>query len=170
LAGGIATGKSTLARELVRRFAGSTVRAFGDVVRRKAAQDGRGQDRATLQEIGLQLIADGWPTFVDLLLADIQPVHDSTLIIDGIRHVEAIAEIRRRFPTTPVRVVFMRLDALTTEARLIVRDGGVEGLEHTVEADVWRIEQMADLIIDARQSIEESIASVSRVVETEKHA
>lgn len=164
LAGGMGAGKSTLARKLAERFPGSIVRTFGDVVRQRAAEEGRSRDRESLQEVGLRLIAEGWERFVGRLLEGLEPEKGGLLIIEGIRHVEAVEEIRRRFPRTPVRTVFLQLDLTTRDARLMERDGAAGDGEHEVEAEVGRVEQVADLSVDASRPVDETAAHVSRLV------
>lgn len=167
LAGEIAAGKSTLAHELVREFPGSAVRAFGDIVRRRAREEGRGQDRAALQELGAELIAHGWSSFVDMLLEGAEAAVDGILIIDGVRHLEAVEEIRRRFPEKPVRVVFLRIDRAMSRARLADRDGEVGGYDHAVEAEVWRLEGMADRCLDGSRPLPEAVDAVRSLMALE---
>ncbi len=167
LAGGIGAGKSTLAWHLAREFPGSSVRAFGDVVRRRAKEQGRGQDRAALQEFGAELIAQGWSSLVDLLLNGVETAPDGILIIDGVRHLEAIEEVRHRFPTKRVWVVFLRIDRATSVARLAERGGELGGHDHAVEADVWRLELMADQCIDSNRPIQETVAAVRQLIALE---
>lgn len=167
LAGEIAAGKSTLAHELVREFPGSAVRAFGDIVRRRAREEGRGQDRGALQELGAELIAQGWSSFVDMLLEGAEVAVDGILVIDGVRHLEAVEEIRRRFPDAPVQVVFLRIDRDMSRARLAERDGEVAGYDHAVEADVRRLEVMADRCIDSSRPLHETVEAVRRLIALE---
>jgi cytidylate kinase len=146
LAGGIASGKTTVAQTLADTWPNSSVRSFGDLVRRRARADGLPLDRATLQETGLRLIAEGWPGFVDELLADVPPDADM-LIVDGVRHVEAAEELRRRFPDVPVRLVFLKADAKTLQRRFEERDESDDVLDHRVESSLESVADVADLEI-----------------------
>ena len=70
LSGSIASGKTTLAEALQVAFPCSARLAFGDVVRRRVLIAKREPTRRNLQDMGLQLIAEGWSPFVDDLLSD----------------------------------------------------------------------------------------------------
>jgi hypothetical protein len=105
----------------------SSICSFGDVVRRHAEAEGLPLDRATLQEVGLRLITEGWPTFVGELLVDV-PRDAEVLIVDGVRHVEPVEELRHRFPTVPVRLVFLDADQVTVRQRLAVRGESTDAL------------------------------------------
>lgn len=95
LSGGIASGKSTATQTLTQCFSNVAVRSFGDVVRDHARSQGKPLDRSTLQAVGLTPVEAGWQAFIDALLEDV-PTSADVLIVDGIRHLEAIEELRRR--------------------------------------------------------------------------
>jgi dephospho-CoA kinase len=157
-------GKTTLASALADRFPGSTVRAFGNVVRQRAVEEGRPGDRESLQQIGLEAIAEGWASFVGRLLAGAELATGGLYVIEGVRHLEAVEEIRRRFPHVPVRVVFLMVDNQTSAARLVERDGHVDERGRAIESDAWRLESIADRRLDAAQPVEELVEAVSRLV------
>jgi dephospho-CoA kinase len=160
VAGGMGAGKSTLARKLADRFPGSTVRAFGDVVRARAAADGLAQDRATLQELGLRLVAEGWPAFVDELLEDFEVQDEGLLVVEGIRHAAAVKEVRRHFPDIPVLLAYLKLNEMSADERLRERDGVVGGRDHVVESEVEQLEEMADMVLDAAQAVAASVEAI----------
>jgi dephospho-CoA kinase len=133
LAGGIASGKTTVTQELAVALPNCSVRSFGDVVRSQARAEGLPLDRATLQAIGLRLIAAGWCAFVDELVAELPPDAE-VLIVDGVRHREAVDELRRRFPDAALRLVYLYADEATVRARLHERGDEPAALLHQVEA------------------------------------
>ncbi len=160
LAGRIASGKTTVALALAETWPNSSVRSFGDVVRRRAEAEGLSLDRATLQDVGLRLIAQGWPAFVSDLLNDL-PSDAEVLIVDGIRHIEPVDELRRRFPTVPVRLVFLEADEATVCQRLLIRGESIDAAAHAVEADLQRVAMDADLMIDTSQSMSSVVARIT---------
>lgn len=135
LAGGIASGKTTVAQALVTMWPNASMRSFGDVVRRRVRAAGLSVERATLQDTGLRLIAEGWAVFVDELVVDL-PLDADVLIVDGMRHVEAVEELRRRFPEVPVGLIYLRADEASVRERLGVRGESREMLGHQVESSL----------------------------------
>lgn len=160
LAGGIASGKTTVAQALAEGWPNASVRSFGDVVRRRVRAAGLAVERATLQDTGLRLIAEGWPTFVDELVTGLPPDAD-LLIVDGIRHVGAVEELRRRFPEVPVRLIYLRADEASVRERLGIRGESQEILGHQVESSLGAVERAADEVIEVSQPVEEIAQSMT---------
>ena len=108
LSGPIASGKTTTAHalaEILRR----PVVSFGDYIRQEAAARGLPGDRRQLQELGRSLITDlGWTTFCTAAVraAGIEP-GETRLVIDGLRHIEALAALRVLLAPDPVWLVFI---------------------------------------------------------------
>lgn len=159
VSGRIASGKTTVAQALAATWPNSSVRSFGDVVRRRAENEGLSVDRATLQELGLRLVAQGWPVFVSELLNDL-PSDTDVLIVDGVRHVEPTVELRQRFPTLPVRLVFLDADDVTVCQRLAARGESTNALAHAVESDLQRVAMVADLVVGTSQPIANVVARI----------
>ena len=93
IAGGIASGKTSLAKALSERLAWPRA-SFGDCVREVAAEQGLGTLRETLQAVGEALIAAGWDSFCRRTLCEGGWRPGGPVIVDGIRHVEAIDHLR----------------------------------------------------------------------------
>lgn len=163
LAGSIASGKSTVAHALASELPGAAIRSFGDVVRCRAGQYGLPLSRVSLQTTGMALIAKGWPAFVAELLHDI-PENVDVLIVDGIRHVEPIEELRCRFPSATVRTVYLDIDEVTVRYRLRERREVLDVLKHDVESSVHRIKEYADLVVDGTQPITTIVATLKTLV------
>jgi len=162
LAGGIATGKTTVADVLQDALPGSVVRSFGDVVRRLAEAEGLPPERAILQELGLRLITQGWTTFVDALLENL-PQAD-TVIIDGVRHVDAVHEVRRQLPKTPIHLILLTADRTTVIGRLAARGEPAEILHHITEREMASVAAGADLEIDTTTLPEEIVSRILRSI------
>ncbi|MGH3940060.1 MAG: AAA family ATPase [Pseudonocardiaceae bacterium] len=148
LGGGIASGKTTIARALAAASPHSLVRSFGDIVRARARADGLEMDRATLQETGIRLIAEGWPEFIDALMADVPPQLE-LLIVDGIRHAEPVCELRRRFPIVPVRLVFLTTHRTVIQQRMAQRGEPFNAIEHAIESELRKVAETADILVDS---------------------
>lgn len=164
LAGGIASGKTTLAEALQGTLPSSARLAFGDVVRRRALTAERELTRQNLQEIGLQLIAEGCSTFVDDLLSDL--ISDpEVLIVEGIRHQEAVDALAERLPTRTLLLIYLEVNSDQQRQRLAGL-GEAEGvIDHEVERDVGDLRAAADLILSTARPVEELVARVRRMVE-----
>lgn len=96
--GRIAAGKTSLSRALARAYSCPIV-ALGDFVRATARADGLGESRKTLQRVYAQLVSDlGYDGFLARAL-DRAGVSTETrpLIIDGVREVSLIRQIRSSF-------------------------------------------------------------------------
>lgn len=159
IAGEIASGKSTLARELQAELQGSTLVAFGDVVRRHAQREGLAPSRQNLQRTGRQLIAAGWPAFVDQLLALIDGESD-VLIVEGIRHLAAVDELGRRLPDRQCLLIFLGIDEASQQERLDARGEARQALGHAVEQEVRELRSTADLFLSGASPLEELVQEV----------
>jgi dephospho-CoA kinase len=148
LSGDIASGKTTVAQALAERFPSVAVRSFGEVVRQQARRQGKSLGRATLQAVGLSLVQAGWPAFVDALLEDVPQSFD-VLIVDGIRHVEAVDELRRRHVSGRFLTVYLTVAPATQEQRLRERGESLSSRGHIVESSLPEVEASADVVIDS---------------------
>jgi cytidylate kinase len=148
--GGIASGKTTLARAVGDRLS-VPVASFGDFVRAAARDSGLPDDRATLQQLGEKLIADlGWEDFCRRVLSAAGWAPGAALIVDGVRHVAALENIRRVVTPTPVRLVFVVASREVRDRRAAVRGTELaDADEHSTERDVHdALHQLADLRLD----------------------
>lgn len=164
LGGGIASGKTTLAEALQVALPGSARLAFGDVVRRHALTAECEPTRQNLQDMGLQLIAEGWPTFVDDLLGDLTS-DPEVLIVEGIRHQEAVDALTERLPTRKLLLIYVEIGSEQQRQRLAWL-GETEGaIGHDVERDVGDLRATADLVVSTEQPVEKVVARVRQIVE-----
>lgn len=161
LAGGIASGKTTVGKALAASSRGAHLCSFGDVVRRQALRQGTPSDRASLQAVGATLVAAGWPAFVDLLLED-TPGRAELLVVDGIRHVEAVTELATRFPNTPVRLIYLRADRDVIAGRLHQRGEPEAVLDHPIESSLHEVAAAAELELDSSLPVDELLSQITR--------
>lgn len=169
IAGAIASGKSELARELARRW--NCPRAsFGGLVAEEAARRSLSTDRDTLQQLGAELIDTlGWVEFCDrtLRLAGASWTSDR-VVIDGIRHLEAIETLRSGFAPVPIPLVYVACDPSIRVGRQLARGAGRAEIERwdadpTEQAqDVLRAS--ADLIVSGDGPLAAATAAVEQLV------
>jgi dephospho-CoA kinase len=149
--GRIASGKSTLATAVAGRL-DMPCASFGDAVRAEAAKRGLPTDRATLQGLGDELIAAGWDAFVDTVVRQAHWDGMEPLVVDGVRHVEAVRALERRWAPHPVVVVFIEAAPGQRAQRLAgrgVRDQDIVAADsHPNEADLPAVRDRADIVID----------------------
>jgi dephospho-CoA kinase len=159
-AGSIASGKSTLSIEVALSLGWQRV-SFGDYVRTIAQHQGLGESREVLQTVGASLVNRGIEQFCSSVLGQANWRPGRPLIIDGIRHVEAVSVLRKLVLPSPLLVVFIAVNDKTRETRLIEK--GLTQYEelrqidaHSTEVQVQTLLQdMADLIVDSSRQIEQ---------------
>jgi len=164
-------GKSTLADRLAGHY-GWRNASFGRYVREIAAHRGLEASRSVLQDLGAGLIAEqGWPTFCMNTLAQANFHPGESLVVDGIRHVNAVLTLREL--VKPSRFYCVGVDASPTaiEERLKLRESETataELLEHSTEAEVDEVLKLCDLRLSGRrneqQISDEVIGWVDKVV------
>lgn len=171
VAGGIGSGKTVFARLLAERL-GAAVVSFGDYVRGEAAQRGLDGDRETLQLLGERLIAElGWPVFTAAVLAPWD--RQTHLVVEGVRHVDAVSAIGAAVAPHMFRLVFLEADAALRTARIAARDSGADGRlakhdSHSTERDVHsKLRSLADVVLEARLPPEELARQVEAALRRE---
>ena len=163
VAGRIGSGKTTLASLLAKRI-GCPRASFGEFVRSSA--QARGLDfteRSILQDLGDELIAEGWTPFVDAVL--LQAGYSSgPVVIDGIRHLSAIETLRSRLDPTPLVVV--AVDISDEQRRQRLHDRGLESHDvksadaHANESKVDEVVLAANIVIPENLSVDQACSTV----------
>lgn len=165
VSGAIASGKSTIATLLSDQLRWRLA-SFGNYVRRVAAQRGRDQSRETLQALGVHLIAGGWTAFCVAVLAEAGWREGEPIIVDGIRHPEALTALRCIVSPLPVILVHVTTTPAVRRDRLRSRGlddpNEVERLEkHPTEIEVpTTLFEIADLRVDGTRPADEVAAEI----------
>jgi adenylate kinase family enzyme len=167
--GGIGSGKSTLSSGVA-----NTLRwprsSFGDHVRAVALSRGLDADaRDVQQEVGALLAASGWAPFCRAVLAQADWRPGQPLVVDGVRHVEALETLRTLVTPTPVALIHVTVGEVAHVERL--RGKGIDDLErrrveaHSTEAQVATVlPAVADMIADGARPKGDLIADIVRWV------
>ena len=156
--GGIASGKSTLAAAVAQSLGWPCV-SFGAYVRKQAECRGLENSRETLQEIGSSLIQKGWRGFCQNVLAQANWESGQPLVVDGIRHVEAVDELRRLVKPAQLRLIFIDLPESTRRERLYQRDLAGHKTFDRIDSHPMEVETkstlpgLADLVLDGSQPV-----------------
>lgn len=135
--------------------------SFSDVVRREAHRRRLDpESRETLQSLGSELIDQGWKKLCQAVLEDADWRGGEGLVIDGIRHVEALETLRVLVSPLPLFLVYVRIDERMRKARLLERNGyGEQRLrridQHETESQVKAVlAGVADLVVDGALPVE----------------
>lgn len=163
--GSIASGKSTLSSKVAEALHWPRV-SFGDYVRTVAQRQGLNESREVLQAIGVSLIDQGIEQFCRLVLTQVNWKPGQPLIVDGIRHAEAVSALRSLVAPSELLLVFIAVNESTREARLIER--GLTHCEqwqqfetHSTEAQVQTVlREMANLTVDSTRKTEELVLEI----------
>lgn len=164
-AGSIASGKSTLSMGVAKALGWSRV-GFGDYVRHVARSQGLDSSREVLQEVGATLIDQGWEEFCRAVLRQVDWKPGQPLIVDGIRHIEAVEMLRQLVAPSELLIVFIAVDGLTRKARL--RQRGTTDHEHLQRVDTHPTEaqvqtvlpSVADLTVDGTQPMDDLLPKI----------
>ncbi len=167
-AGPMGSGKSVVS-ERVAQVLGWPRVSFGNYVKSVAVSLGYDDSRETLQELGSRLIIEkGWEQFCTEVIAQNQSQMGEGLIIDGIRHSEAINTIRKIMAPSKVYLAHLTLNQRDRENRLLSRDFvNKESLlkfeEHSTEEQVKTLlPHLADVILSNSNTlndvVEEAVA------------
>ncbi len=155
--GRIASGKSTISQGVATTL-GWPRASFGDYVRETALSRGFDpEDRSVLQEIGELLVRDP-DVFCRSVLARFGFVHGQGFVIDGIRHLEVLEELRRAVAPQEVCLIYVEAPETAIHRRLMeerVEDGKIDAWEqHSTETQVQgSLAGLAELVVqnsDAR--------------------
>ena len=168
--GRIASGKSAISKALAADIGCRRV-SFGDYVRKMAAEQGLAPTREVLQSLGEELEAADVKRFCRAVIDSAKWQSGSSLVIDGIRHVQVLKSLRSLVEPTPLILVFVEADDSVRTSRLAergegedVRLGSVES--HSTERDVLEgLPQLADVRLSAEDSTACAVAALRRELE-----
>ena len=164
-AGKIASGKSTLSKEISQHLGWQYI-SFGDYVRTVARSRNLEESREVLQNLGASLIDLGVEKFCQSVLAQVNWKPLQPLVIDGIRHVEVVKILRRIISPLEFRLVFICIDEKILNARLnernIIHYQNYQDIEtHSTEVQVQNLlPTIADLTVDGTKKTEELVQEI----------
>ena len=157
VAGKISSGKSTLVKAIFLHV-GFPIISFGGILRDYSMSNGLPATRRDLQQLGQEIIDRlGFEGFVKWMVNHSAVSWDSSLIIDGLRHVEIYGHILRMFPQA--LLVYCDCNLKTQISRMITRDGIGENeakqiLSHETEMHVEGLRAVAQLIFQPNDRVE----------------
>jgi cytidylate kinase len=167
ISGPIGAGKTTVASLLAGRL-GWPRAAYSDLIRSVATSRGLTHDRATLQQIGTELIATGWDTFTRQVLGQVAWTPGEPLIIDGLRHCDAATSLASAVAPVPTVVIYLDVPSEVGTARArrrdqVPADSAQRAERHPVESGLPAVRAIADLAVPASDTRPAALAS--RIIE-----
>ena len=169
LSGRIGSGKTSLSSELANRI-GCQRASFGDYVRSLAQSMGLDpNNRTILQDLGEEMISDGWTRFVRAVLEH-AGYTSGPIVIDGIRHLRAIDALRSVL--APIHLVIVAVEVGGDLRRRRLRERGLEEREaraadgHVNESEVAAVMAAADLILPSDTTVEDAAVAVLEWLES----
>jgi dephospho-CoA kinase len=166
LAGSMGSGKSTLSNNLAYALECPRV-SFGDYVRSMAKKLNKEETRSVLQELGESIIANqGWDIFCQAVLSQADYKLGGSIVVDGIRHVEALETLQRLVAPVEFALIYVSIDNSEQLARLSARsayspDQLKHHKEHSTERQVESIlPQRAQLLVDGTKPEHEVLGQI----------
>ncbi len=165
--GEIASGKSHISSAMAQTLKAPRA-SFGDYVRLEAQRRGLTASREILQDVGAQLISEGWEKFCQSVISSTSWQPSQNLVIDGVRHIEAISTIRSLIQPMVLFHIFVEVDDSIREKRLltkgIINKEQLAKLEsHSTEVQVkTRLRSIADLIVDGSREEKDLVQEICK--------
>lgn len=152
--GKIGSGKSSVSRAVAEQL-GFQRASFGDYVRKLLSEaGGNTESRTELQDLGQSLVQNDLRGFCQGLLTNVGYKPGTSLVIDGIRHVDILDELTSIFGSKKVTLIHLEIGEDLRKLRVELRgdDPSEFGAAfiHPVERDTLSaLPKRASTIIDA---------------------
>ncbi len=170
--GSIASGKSTLSQETAKTLQWKRA-SFGDYVRSVAQSRGLANSREVLQAIGADLLQRDMEDFCRAVLAQADWQLGQPIVIDGIRHIEVLDNLKRVVAPMQLFLVFITVDEATRTNRLLERETvNLEKYKHleqdsTEQQVKTHLAEISDLVVNSASSLEASARQVIEWIESQ---
>lgn len=150
-------GKTTLANALAKLLT-CNVASFGEYVRGVATSRGISHEREDLQKLGKGLIHElGFDEFTANVLAAAGWSANLPLVVEGIRHVDAVESVRRAASGTEFFLVYIDAEEDQRLTRIEARDLATHERikrwdSHSTEREVEALRELADFVVTSSGS------------------
>jgi cytidylate kinase len=166
------TGKTTLARRLADLLRCKFV-SFGDNVRTEASKRGiSSPTRRYLQDLGQELVQTDVLSFCREVLKTVAFSPGEQLVIDGVRHREALQAISDLSGGQSIKLIYLYAPVGTRNARNSVQSSDLDlhSIDaHEVESQTnSQIRDMADLAVDTSGDSAEVLAEIANWLREER--
>jgi hypothetical protein len=162
LAGPIASGKTTIGRELADSL-GLSFGSFGKVVRMLARSKGIAENRENLQRLGQQLVDHDPMQLCRDVLDDAGWQPGTPVVIEGFRHRSIVDALRQLVRPLPFRLVYVDVDLRTELARTSLSDAELKRYRaDATEVELPNLKTMADLCVSGTSPVNQAISKIRK--------
>ena len=158
ICGPIGSGKSTVAAYLASKLSIRVI-SFGNYIRHMAHRSGLPATRSALQDLGDGLYQQSGASGLLQGALDVAGMdNNETVVFDGVRHIEVLAEIRRRAGKTIAVYLDVgpeeRYRRRQAQGSNVLSQREFEVIDvHPVEAEIGKLAGLCDFVIDASQPL-----------------
>lgn len=162
--GRIKSGKTSIAKQVADEL-NVPFASFGDYLRTFVAARGLdSSDRKILQDVGQELFESDLTRFCKDVLVAAGWEKGMCIVVDGIRHVLVLEELKELLQPVPMRLVFINITD-QVQAQRLKESGSPHSMEvvqsHQTESDVLeRLVQFADWKVNGNADLNETIESI----------
>lgn len=163
--GPIGSGKSQVSRAFAARL-GVGWSSFGNAVRQIVSERGLPLTRTTLQQMGATLVQDHPEDLCSQVLKEAKSASASMSVIDGLRHVKILEQLRVMVTPRSVACVFIAAPIDLRLKRILERDGAsaaqlMELEKHSTEVEVQAVlKRHADIVVTNSSSIDNCVDQI----------
>jgi len=155
-AGKIGSGKSTLSKSVAEDLH-FLYASFGNYVRKLAIDKGIAVTRPNLQDLGEQMVREDVHAFSLAVLKEAGWCPGASIVLDGIRHIEAINAIRTIVYPDVFKLIYIEIrDDEIRELRVSIREENLSTVDqHPTEKQIMNnsLTNAADLVVNAEEPI-----------------
>lgn len=161
VSGKINSGKTTIANFISERYHFNYV-SFGNFLRNQAKMHGFKATRRVLQDLGQNFVESDVDAFTKNVLYSNNWDGISSLVIDGIRHINVYKSIQNHITPLRFRLIYVATDDIIRQER--DKSSNINILEnHPVERDTKAdLIRVADLVIDGNLSLEKNAKKLEK--------
>ena len=161
--GKIGTGKTAVS-ECVAQQLGFPRVSFGNYVRSIAQRRGLENSRETLQDIGESLVENDCQHFCWSVLNQIDWIPGQNLVVDGIRHLKVLNEIRKIVLPSELSLIYIQVDEAIRFSRLKNRPS--DDLDHLAQIEKHSTEeQIKNLLHERADLVVNGNCELNRIIE-----
>lgn len=165
ISGNMRAGKSTLARQLAKRYGGTRV-GFGEAIRQRAAELGLPDGRLSWQQLGEAWVDSDPESLCNTVMASAKG--QAVVILDGVRHQRILQILQTKsigrqsmliFVDTALEICRTRLDSDGISEEVLE-----QVLTHSTELEMPALRRSASLVVDGARNYAELFIVLDAII------
>jgi cytidylate kinase len=160
--GKLGSGKTAVSKMLAARI-GARWNGFGATVKRIAAERELQIERHVLQVLGEELVQKSPDAFCRRVIAEAIPQSGTTLVLDGLRHLSILEQLRKLLSPRRVILIFVDVQEPIRLERILKREDCDLHTLKELESHSTEIQVMTELRSSAESIVDNSGALASTV-------